>query len=87
VLDEHEQRVLEELERSLAAEAREPVRAGRPTRPRARWQHWPPGGGPVALLGVVSLLLLVAGVPLAALAIALATALGWLLWWLAEEER
>jgi hypothetical protein len=81
VLSEHEQRMLEELERRFATEAREPDRPG-----AARRDYSPPGGA-AALLGGVCLLLLLVGVPVAALAIALATALGWLLWCLVAVRR
>jgi hypothetical protein len=71
VLSDRDKRVLEELERQFPADAREPVRS-RAARRRS------------ALVFVTVLLvgLVVVGVPVAAVALALATALGWGLWWL-----
>jgi hypothetical protein len=73
VLSDHEQRVLAELERCCAMEALEPDkpsrRVGRPGRP---------GSTAVLVLGAVSFALLVAGVAVAGLAVATATAIGWL---------
>jgi hypothetical protein len=76
VLDDHERRALEEIERYFAAEAREPDRADQATSRSTR----PPGFRVVATLGSVSLVLLVAGAPVAALAWAAATAIGWSFW-------
>jgi hypothetical protein len=73
VLSDHEQRVLQELERSLAAGPA----------PDAR----PPGLVLLVALGCVSVVLLLAGVPAAALAIAAATAIGWLFWWSWARHR
>ena len=42
--------------------------------------HRPSGRGAVVLLGSTSVLLLVVGVPVAALALLLATAVAWLFW-------
>jgi hypothetical protein len=77
VLSDHEQRALDELERSFATEAREPAPPG--GRRLARTAG-PPGVRTTAVLGGVSVLLLFAGVAVAALALAAATALGWLFW-------
>jgi Protein of unknown function (DUF3040) len=76
VLSENEQRALEELERGYATEAVEPVRPHRaPRRPTRRPGHR------VVLVGTsLSAVLLVVGVPAAALALALATAVCWLFW-------
>jgi hypothetical protein len=79
VLSDHEQRALEELERSYATEASEPVRSGRPTR-RSRRSNRPPGFRGVVVLACVSVALVFASVPAAALALALATAIGWSFW-------
>jgi hypothetical protein len=76
VLSDHEQRVLEELERRYGTEAREPVLSRRSRRPARR----PPGVRAVAVLGCVSVVLLVAGAASAALALAVATAIGWFSW-------
>jgi hypothetical protein len=80
VLSDHEQRALEELERSYAAEAPEPVRSGRATRRSPRRSNRPPGLRVILLLASVSVVLVFASVPEAALALALATAIGWLFW-------
>jgi hypothetical protein len=80
VLSDHEQRALEELERSYATEAAEPVRSGYPTRWSPRRSNRPPGFRVVVVLGCVSAGLVFAGVPAAALALALATAIGWSFW-------
>jgi hypothetical protein len=80
VLSDHEQRALEELERSYATEASEPVRSGRPTRRSPRRSNRPPGFRVVAVLACVSVALVFASVPAAALALALATAVGWSFW-------
>ena len=76
MLSDHEQRALEELERSLAAGTPEPVPPGRPPGRRVR----PPGFLVVAALVCVSAALLLTGVAAAGLAIAAATAIGWLFW-------
>jgi len=72
VLSDHEQRVLAELARCWAMEALAPDkpsrRVGRPGRP---------GFAAVLVLGAVSFALLIAGVSVAGLAIATATAIGW----------
>jgi hypothetical protein len=80
VLSDHEQRALEELERSYATEASEPVRSGPATRLSPRRSNRPPGFRVVLLLACVSVALVFASVPEAALALALATAIGWLFW-------
>jgi Protein of unknown function (DUF3040) len=80
VLSDHEQRVLEELERGYVTDAQEPVPSSAGSRqPRSRTVR-PPGIRPVVVLGCTSVTLLVLGVPAAALALATATALGWLFW-------
>jgi hypothetical protein len=73
VLSDHEQRVLEELERSLAAGPAPDARRS--------------GLVLLAAPGCVSVGLLLAGVPAAALAIAAATAIGWLFWWSWARHR
>jgi hypothetical protein len=80
VLSDHEQRALEELERSLAAGPSDAVPPGHPPGQWPARRSGPPGLLAVTAAGCVSALLLVAGVPAAALAIAAATALGWLFW-------
>ena len=78
MLSDHEQRVLDELERCLASGGPEsgPFRAG---------SRWPPGRAGrllglalVAVVGCASVFLLFTGVAVAALALATATAIGWL---------
>lgn len=76
MLSEHEQRALEELERCYAIGARDPLRSHRPAGPARR----PSGSRTVLLLVAVSGAGLFAGVPTAGFALALATALGWVLW-------
>ena len=76
MLSENEQRALEELERRYATEAVEPVRPDRAARRPARR----PGHRFVLVGTSVSAVLFVVGVPAAALALALATAVGWLFW-------
>jgi hypothetical protein len=80
VLSDHEQRALEEIERSYAAAARDPHRGRRATRRSARRSDRPPGLRVVLVLASVSVALFFVGVPAAALAVALATAIGWLFW-------
>ena len=80
MLSDHEQRALEELERSYATEAAEPVRSGYPTRRSPRRSNRPPGFRVVVVLACVSVALVFASVPAAALALALATAIGWSFW-------
>ena len=80
MLSDHEQRALEELERHYATDAREAVRPGPAPRRRARRMHRPSGRGVLVLVGSLSVLLLVVGVPVAALALMLATAVVWLFW-------
>ena len=75
MLSDHEQRALEELERRYAIDAQEPTRSratGRSSRT--------PGCRTVLLLTLVSIGLLFADVPTAGLAVALATAIGWVFW-------
>jgi hypothetical protein len=76
VLSDHEQRAIEELERCFATEAREPVRSGPPT--RRRRATCPPGLR--IFLACVGAAVLFAVVPEAALALALAAAIGWSSW-------
>ena len=80
MLSDYEQRALEELERGLATEASEAVRSGRPRRRTPRRSNRPPGFRVAVVLGCVSVALVFASVPAAALALALATAIGWSLW-------
>jgi hypothetical protein len=76
VLSDHEQRAVEELERRYEAEAREPVASRR----SASRSNRPPGFRVILVLACVSVALVFASVPAAALALALATAIGWLFW-------
>jgi hypothetical protein len=85
VLNDHEQRALEELERCYATEASEPVRSD-PTRRMPRRSNRPPGFRVVVVLGCVSVALVFASVPVAALALALATAIGWSFWLLSSHR-
>lgn len=78
MLSDHEQRVLDELERDLATGGPRPGR-------RRSGSPWPPGRvrrvlgvGLLAVLGSAVVFLLFSGVVVAALALAAATALGWL---------
>ncbi len=80
MLSDHEQRALEELERCYVIEAREPDRSGGATRRSARRSNRPPGSRVVLVPACVSVALILAGVPAAGLAVALATAIGWLFW-------
>lgn len=80
MLSDHEQRALEELERCYVTDAQEPVRSGLATRRSPRRSNRPPGFRVVLVLACVSVALVFASVPAAALALALATALGWLFW-------
>jgi hypothetical protein len=76
VLSDREQRVLEELERRFDAEGRGPDASRWSGRRASR----PPGARVVAVLGCVSIALLLTGVAAAAVALATATAIGWLFW-------
>jgi hypothetical protein len=81
VLSDREQRVLDELERCyLAGRAVEgpPTARSRPRRSRSGRQ--PLTVGAIASAGPLCLFLLVSGAAVAAAAIAVAAALGWLLW-------
>jgi Protein of unknown function (DUF3040) len=80
VLSDHEQRALEDLERSYATEVSEPVQAGRATPRSPRRSNRPPGFRVVVVLAGLSVALVFAGVPAAGLALALATAIGWSFW-------
>ena len=80
MLSDREQRAFEDLERWYASEVSEPVRAGRATRRSPRRSNRPPGFRVVVVLACVSVALVFASVPAAALALALATASGWLFW-------
>jgi hypothetical protein len=71
VLSDRDKRVLAELEDQFPAGAREPVRSRAARRRTA-----------LALLTCLLVGLVVVGVPVAAFALALATALGWGFWWL-----
>jgi hypothetical protein len=73
VLSEYERRALEELERSYRTPAREPVGCSSPPGRR-------PGIRVVAVLACLSVGLLVTGAASAALAIAVATGIGWSFW-------
>lgn len=76
MLSDRERRALEELERQFPADGRDPVHSGSARR-----------RGAVVLLGLLFVCLVVVGVPLAALALALATALGWAFWRLWSGRR
>jgi hypothetical protein len=80
VLSDREQRALEELERSFAQE--EPGRApsGRAWRRHGRRWRSPLSSVLAMGLGCLSVALLWAGVPVAGLALALATVITWLFW-------
>jgi hypothetical protein len=81
MLSERERRALEEIERAFRAEVREPVRTppGPVPRSRTAGEH-PVTRALTCVAGGISVLLLVVGVPSAAVAVAAASALLWLLW-------
>jgi Protein of unknown function (DUF3040) len=72
VLSDHEQRALEELERSFELESRETAASRRSSRP--------PGLRSLAVLGCPAVVLLFLGAVVAALALASAAGIGWLSW-------
>ena len=80
MLNDDEQRALEELERCFVTEAQEALPSGRTTRRSSRRSNRPPGLRVVLVLACVSVALIFASVPTAGLALALATAIGWLFW-------
>jgi hypothetical protein len=81
VLSDHEQRVWDEIERELTAEGRGPGGAeGAGRRHRRRDGHHPAVRAVLVAVGSIAVLLLISGAVSAALALAAATALGWLLW-------
>lgn len=79
MLSDHEQRVLDELERQVAAEAHGPGPSGPPSRRTPHGPRSTPRSFVVVAGGICALLVIV-GVATAALALAAATALGWSLW-------
>ncbi len=87
MLSDREQRALEEIERCLVTEAQELVPPGRATRRHARRPNRPPGFRVVLVLGCLSVALVFASVPVAALALALATAIGWSFWRLCSYPK
>ena len=87
MLSDREQRALEEIERCYAIGARDPVPGRRATRRSARRSDRPPGRRSLLVLASVSVALLFVGVPAAAVALALATAIGWLFWRLWSHRR
>ena len=80
MLNDREQRALEDLERCYEADAQEPDRPGRAIRRSSRRPNRLPGFRVVLFLACVSVALVFASVPTAGLALALATAIGWLFW-------
>jgi Flp pilus assembly protein TadB len=80
VPSDHEQRALENLERCYVMEAQEPDRPRLATRRSSRRPNRPPGYRVVLVLACVSVAVVFASVPAAGLALALATAIGWLFW-------
>jgi hypothetical protein len=80
VLSDDEERALEDLERCYVLEAPEPVLSGRGRRASARRSSRPPGSRTVLVLACISLALLLAGTPVAAMALALATVIAWSFW-------
>jgi Protein of unknown function (DUF3040) len=83
VLSDHERRVLDELERSLAGDVAAPEDPGGPGtahRSPRRWSGRSPADRALEAVGCSAGLLLVAGAAVAALAIAAAGALSWSLW-------
>ena len=80
MLSDHEQRALEELERSYATGTAEPVTPGWPPGRAVGRTGRQPGVLVVGVLGCLSIAVAGAGVPAAGLAMATATAIGWLFW-------
>jgi len=80
VLSDSEQRALEELERSFAAGPSDAAPPGHPPGRGPDGVSASPGLFVLTALGCVSVALLLTGVAAAALAIAVATAIGWLFW-------
>lgn len=81
MLSDHERRVLDEIERQLAVEDHESGRPGPALRQRpGRDGHQPVARAVLIIVGWLAVFLLIAGAAVAALALAVATALGWLLW-------
>jgi hypothetical protein len=81
VLNDHERRVLDELERQFTVEARGSC-GPRPLRRqcRRRDRHGSTVRAVVVVVGWLAVFLLIAGATIAALALAAAAVLGWLVW-------
>jgi hypothetical protein len=79
VLSDHEQRALEELERSFGLESRETAASTPSSRP--------PGRRSLAVLECPAVVLLFLGAVVAALALASAAGIGWLSWRLWAHGR
>jgi hypothetical protein len=83
VLSDHERRVLDELERSLAGDGTEPEEPdgpGVPPHAPRRWSGRSLADRALEVVGCCAGLLLVAGAAVAALAIAAAGSISWSLW-------
>ena len=80
MLSDHEQRALEQLERSFTTGPSAAVPPGQPPGRNAARTSAPPGLLVLVALGYFSVVLLVTGVAAAAHAIATATAIGWVFW-------
>ncbi|MGY1704841.1 hypothetical protein ACI79C_09720 [Geodermatophilus sp. SYSU D00697] len=79
MLDDHEQRVWDDVVRSWAEEAQEPARSAPLSRRRASQD--PPDPPALVVAGVwATILLVIFGVPDAGLAVGVATAAGWAVW-------
>jgi hypothetical protein len=88
VLNDHEQRVLEDLERCYVLPAEEPVRPGRAIGRSPGRSNPPPGPRVILACASVALVLVSIFAPTAGLALTLATAIGWLFWrvWSHRED-
>jgi hypothetical protein len=82
VLNDHEQRTWEEIERSFPMDAEEPARAAlQPgTRRRSSGRAVEDLPAPVVAGVWIAILVILLGAPLAGLAVGAATAAGWLVW-------
>jgi hypothetical protein len=85
MLDDYEQRALDDIERGFGTLAREPDRHG-PGDPGRRTTHVPGYRTSLVLAGLGAGLIL-AGAPTAGFALALATAIGWLFGLLVAHSR
>jgi alkanesulfonate monooxygenase SsuD/methylene tetrahydromethanopterin reductase-like flavin-dependent oxidoreductase (luciferase family) len=85
MLDDYEQRALDDIERGFRTQAQEPDRHGLAA-PAPRPKHVP-GHRTSLVFGGISAVLFFAGAPTAGFALALATAIGWLFWIVVAHSR